>query len=384
MENRDKNTVSLWGRLGVQIDMTPEEFEVLRQNDRTARELLIDLIKSDRCHLYGESYFPPEPNEEYITDEDEFEFDIDFQPIQKEQPYKDALDTFIESEVPFRLSEILDVDASEDMVSMLTDELKANSDVMFDYDKLDRFLLDKYEKALGLDQNLILALQGEISVLRDEIDNMEILGFSDEAILAKEKRLAVLERKLLAEKAGVHLYLEPDDIIDDKHLDCFWYGGQIGTFEYKGYTVSIEVHGDVSVTLLDSSFQENLLHYNNRDNSGAYKNTEALELICDDETLHKLIDDGRLVFSNNNWVEYLVFDPDDQMVDNVAWDNILDNNVLDVFDDPEWVKNVVNEVIAFEEKNGLDAVIEACEEVCNVAKNSVQNLFKTEPGRAEK
>ena len=80
----EKNdSVSLWGRLGVQIDLTPEEFEILKQNDKAAKELLISLVQSDRCFLYGESYFPPEPNEEYIFDS--LEFDVDYQPLQKAQ-----------------------------------------------------------------------------------------------------------------------------------------------------------------------------------------------------------------------------------------------------------------------------------------------------------
>ena len=142
----DNVNISLWGRLGVQIDMTPEEFDIIQKNDVAARDLLVRLIKSDRCSLYGESYFPPEPNEEYISEE--LGFDIDFQPIQREQPMVDALDVFIESEVPFRLEEILEIDASEEIIQELIQEVKDNTDIMFDYDRFDDFLMEKYEELL--------------------------------------------------------------------------------------------------------------------------------------------------------------------------------------------------------------------------------------------
>lgn len=349
MADKNENTVSLWGRLGVQIDMTPEEFEILQKNDVTARDLLINLIKSDRCFLSGESYFPEGyPNEGYVENDYDFEFNIDFQPIQKEQPIVDALDVFIESEVPFRLEEILDIDAPEEVVQELIREVKAATDVMFDYEHFDIFLMDKYEELCGVDKEEIKRLQGEISFLRDEVDGLAMLDFSDDLILQKEKRIAILECKLKAEKAGVKLHLAPENIIDADHLDCFWYGGQIGAFEYKGYTISIEVHGDVRLTLLDGAYKEELLIYNNRNNTGAYKahdNDEVLALIKNDEAFHQLCNDGRIVFSNNNWVEYLVLDAEGNQINDIAWDNVLDNNVLEAFDDPIWVKSVVDEII---------------------------------------
>lgn len=357
MANKNENTVSLWGRLGVQIDMTPEEFEILKENDEKAKDLLVKLIKSDRCFLDGESYFPEGyPNEGYVENDYDFEFNIDHQPLQKEQPFKDALDVFIEAEVPFRLDEILGVDAPEEVVQELIGEVKANTDVMFDYDRFDGFLEEKYEELQGLDQEAIKALQGEISFLRDEIDGLTMLNDSEDLISQKEKRLAILECQLSAAKVGVKLYLTMNDIIDAEHLDCFWYGGQIGAFKYKDYTVSIEVHGDVRLTVLDEECREELLVYGNRNNTGAYKahdSDEVLAVIKDDETFHKLIDDGRIVFSNNNWVEYLIFDPNGKNITDFGWDTVLDNNVLDAFDDPTWVKTEIDEIIKIEANKDL-------------------------------
>lgn len=365
--NREYNkNISLWGRLGVQIDMTPEEFKVLQKNDKAAKDLLVELIKSDRCSLYGESYFPPEPNEEHISEE--LGFDLDYQPIQKEQPMVDALDVFIESEVPFRLKEVFDIDAPEKIVQELIREVKADTDKMFDYEHFDIFLKDKYEELCGVDREAIKKLQKQISFLRDEIDGLNMLNDSEDLISIKKKQVAILECQLNAEKVGVKLYLAPEKIIDAEHLDCFWYGGQIGAFEYKGYTVSIEVHGDVSATLLDGSHKEELLYYNDRDNSGAYKYGSVLEFIKDDDTLHRLIDNGQLVFSLNNWVEYLVLDAEGNQINDIAWDNVLDNNVLEAFDDPEWVKYVVNEIVERDKQKGLQDIIDSCEEVSKAGK----------------
>ena len=63
-----------------------------------------------------------------------------------------------------------------------------------------------------------------------------------------------------------------------------------------------------------------------------------MALIKDDDTLHRLGEDGRLAWDNNNWVEPLVFDSDGNNISDFTWDNVLDNNILDAFKEPGWVK----------------------------------------------
>ena len=53
--------------------------------------------------------------------------------------------------------------------------------------------------------------------------------------------------KAEAKKLGVTILTNPETFIDDDHLDCVWYGGYIGGFEYKGYKLAIEVHGEVVI-----------------------------------------------------------------------------------------------------------------------------------------
>lgn len=48
-----------------------------------------------------------------------------------------------------------------------------------------------------------------------------------------------------AKQLGVELLTKPEVFIDDDHLCCVWYGGYIGGFMYKDYTVALEVHGEM-------------------------------------------------------------------------------------------------------------------------------------------
>lgn len=304
MKDLHKNSVSLWGRLGVQIDMTPEEFVILQKEDKTAKDLLVSLIKSDRCSLSGESYFPPEPNDEYLSEE--LGFDMDYQPIQRED------------------------------------------DLSFG---------DRYDSG----SPEINALRGNISNLRKELDT--VLLYEPDYAPTLEKILAVQELELAALVEGVTLNLDSSDIIDAEHLDCFWYGGPIGSFEYKGFIVSIEVHGDVSLTVLDRDFKTELLDYKNKNNTGAFRNDDVRSVIKNDAELQVLNEEGRAVWSNNNWIEYFVFDENSNEVGPEALNGVLDtNNVLEAFDDPSWVKCVVDEIIGRDIKHkNVDDIIQSCE-----------------------
>lgn len=56
---------------------------------------------------------------------------------------------FIKQEVPFRLTEILGVDertVTPELVKEIARDLYAESDVMFDYDRLDRWMAEKYDE----------------------------------------------------------------------------------------------------------------------------------------------------------------------------------------------------------------------------------------------
>ena len=79
----EEPSISLWGRLGISLNVTPEELAVLKSNDyRKAEDLLVNLIHSDRCSMSGDTYFPEEANEKYIKDmEEELSFDLSERPL---------------------------------------------------------------------------------------------------------------------------------------------------------------------------------------------------------------------------------------------------------------------------------------------------------------
>lgn len=57
---------------------------------------------------------------------------------------------FIQEEVPYRLNELdLDVEITDDLVAECVKKLHESSNVMFDYDKMDDFLLDIVDKYSG-------------------------------------------------------------------------------------------------------------------------------------------------------------------------------------------------------------------------------------------
>ena len=150
---------------------------------------------------------------------------------------------------------------------------------------------------------------------------------------SREKIHAKLEAlKKEAEKYGAELQVMDDDFIDDDHLDCLWYGGCIGSIVYKGYEISIEVHGEVAIygDPGDEEFCD--LTYVNKQGTGAY-NMGASDTLRttfkNDAELRAALHENRLVVENNNWVEFFVLTPDGVWHDG----DVIDDDVLDAFDD---------------------------------------------------
>lgn len=71
-QQKEDGPISLWMRLGVSIDVTREELNILREEGDSAQEMLIKLLCSGRCHIDGETYFP----EEQKGLEEEIGFDL--------------------------------------------------------------------------------------------------------------------------------------------------------------------------------------------------------------------------------------------------------------------------------------------------------------------
>lgn len=146
--------------------------------------------------------------------------------------------------------------------------------------------------------------------------------------------------KAEAKRLGVTLLTKPETFIDDDHLDCIWYGGYIGGFQYNGYEVSFEVQGDVCIT---GEVNGNDFSYTNRSNSGAMSTHVSDTLrttFKSDKELMGAVQDGDIEYENNNWIEAFVKRPDG------SWSTFSevaeDDNVLDACADIscwlEWLK----------------------------------------------
>ena len=144
-----------------------------------------------------------------------------------------------------------------------------------------------------------------------------------------EAKLA--EIKLQEQKYGVKIDFDTSHCVDRKHLDCIWYGGQVGSIEYHGYKIVIGSYGDIRISGIVDGRD---FFYKDKDNDG-YASNEFGDRI-DDERLYNLFDeesrDGDyLEWIDNNWFEVDLYDPDGNWIDLCGADNVLDNNILDCF-----------------------------------------------------
>ena len=144
--------------------------------------------------------------------------------------------------------------------------------------------------------------------------------------MKKEKiREKLKQYRDLAAQKGAILNVNEHDFIDDDHLDCVWYGGDIGNVVYKGVIFDISVHGDVC---LYGSYKGQEIYYKNKSNSGAI-GTDLYYQIPDDKTLYQLSKfdlqektEDYLEWGNNNWVEF--FYGDTGASDVADEDNVLE------------------------------------------------------------
>ncbi len=87
-EEQKKETINLWGRLGISLEVTPEEMTVLGGEDmRAAQDLLVKLIQSDRCQIDGNTYFPYKMSGREDNPEEDLDFELDPTPLHPEQVY---------------------------------------------------------------------------------------------------------------------------------------------------------------------------------------------------------------------------------------------------------------------------------------------------------
>lgn len=133
------------------------------------------------------------------------------------------------------------------------------------------------------------------------------------------------------EKYGVKI--EIDGLIDKDHLNCLWYGGRVGSIEYKGYKIVIGAYGDIRIS---GKIYGVDIDFKDKSNSGAAWPDIGIEYDIDDDKLYSLIDGDEnnfLSFENNNWFEVDLISPDGEWIDLCGADNVLDDDLLDCFAD---------------------------------------------------
>ena len=155
-----------------------------------------------------------------------------------------------------------------------------------------------------------------------------------------EAKIALLKKK--AKDLGAEIKID-ENIYDNEHLNCFWYGGYIGSIVYKNYMIDIEVQGEVRLTVLDEDGNE-LCEYVNKNNSGVTRFDEVYDVIKNDKHLVELGEKGLLYWSNNNWVEFFLRNKDGEDSGKVF--DILDDNIVEAFDDIEDYIEIIEEHIA--------------------------------------
>ena len=159
--------------------------------------------------------------------------------------------------------------------------------------------------------------------------------------------------KALFEKAkqrGVVLQFNQEDF-DGDHLNCLWHGGWFAEVKLDDHlSIYVAIYGDVRATLFDGLDNE-IAYVKDEQNAGLFKK-EMENYIKNDIDLQAFLDNGSLVLSNNNWIEYggvYYKDKNDHTgitIDvGIYEDNILDDDILEaigqVLDDLDEIKEQI-------------------------------------------
>lgn len=180
-----------------------------------------------------------------------------------------------------------------------------------------------------------------------------------------QKRQYYNKCKNLFEKAsqkGVELEFDPEQF-DANRLNCTWIGGW---YAYITLTPELDIEigaiGDVCATLLDKNGEE-IICVKDKNNTGAFAECMG-EYIKSDDHLKELKQENRLIFENNNWIEYDgIYYPYGRenpgiMVDlGIINDNILDDNILEAIDQvlkgiPEITKEISDYLLVIRKEEG--------------------------------
>jgi len=164
----------------------------------------------------------------------------------------------------------------------------------------------------------------------------------------RKRAYEIFCRKLFkkARQNGFELEFEPQRF-DHRRLNCLWYGGHIATLKVSPTcSIVIEAIGDVRATLFDKAGEEECF-VKDEQYAGRFYD-EMAYYIQNDFTLSKLIENGRLILDNNNWIEcngiVISKSGENEFVDlGMRTDNILDDDLLHA------IEQVINDAHDIEE-----------------------------------
>lgn len=155
------------------------------------------------------------------------------------------------------------------------------------------------------------------------MDN-EILNNSDFQNILKQ----IKEQE---KKHDVIINFDSSNIRDKDHLNCIWYGGEVGSITYRGYEIVIGAYGDISI---GGMLKGKEFDFKDKNNSG--RAFDEFGSIINDKSLKELISSqdskNYLNFENNNWFEVDLIDPHDKWIDLFNYDHILSDNILECFE----------------------------------------------------
>lgn len=148
----------------------------------------------------------------------------------------------------------------------------------------------------------------------------------------------------------MELIFSPENYSANK-LNCLWHGGNIAYIKFSdGLMIDIFANGDVIATLFDKDGEE-IAHSKDKSNIGAFEDNMR-SYIDTDRQLENAIKSGRLVLSNNNWIEFDGLIEENcvkHIIDLYMYvDNLLDDNILtaieQVLDDLDECKKEILQV----------------------------------------
>lgn len=142
----------------------------------------------------------------------------------------------------------------------------------------------------------------------------------------------------IAAAHGVTLKVDDNVIVDEKHLDCVWYGGTIAELRFGGRTLEVVVNGEVDII---GEHNGSEFRYRNKSGSGALSPMASDSLrtaFASDEELYMALDKGEIEFIDGSWIECFVYNENNVEIYNFVADV---QTVLEVFEEDN-INDLIN------------------------------------------